>query len=242
MTDAFLDYSSADLAEQLHTIFINSNLNQLQKLHLEQNEIQSFADRKIFCDLKNLTDLYLGNNNLRELNFDIECLQHLRYIDLEANEIERLTTRDFSAFDSFSRNNRTLTIDIHKNPFVCDCVANTLYSWLRKTKVAVRNNGSLQCHYLRSPNDTIFLNDFHESDCKSKSNSYIGTSSEAIENTFEHKFMHYFFLTTSSILVVALIYLSIKYSLVYCRHAVTPASKVHYIVIRNPDENREVHV
>lgn len=238
LTDAFLDYTSADLAEQLHTIFTNSNLNQLEKLHLEQNEIRSFADRKVFCDLRNLTDLYIGDNELKELNFDIECLPNLRFIDLQANKIERFTEKDFISFDSFSRNNRTLGIDIHNNPLVCDCVVNNLYFWLRKTKVAVRNNGTIQCHCLHDVNHTIFLNDYHERDC----NKSLGLAAGISNDTFEHKFVHYFFLITSSILVLSLIYLSIKYSLVYCRHAVTPASKVHYIVIQNPEENREVHV
>jgi len=238
LTDAFLDYQSADLAEQLHTIFTHSNLDKLQKLHLEQNEIQNFADRKVFCDLGNLTDLYLGNNELSELNFEIKCLPHLRFIDLEANKIERFTKENLDSFDSFPKNNRTLNIDIHKNPFTCDCVTNNLFFWLKRTRVTVRNNSTIKCHYLRNANVTVFLNEYHESDCQTISNPYVGILNES----FEHEFLHHFFVITSSILVIALIYLSVKYSLVYCRHVVTPASKVHYIVITNPDENREVYV
>ena len=39
LTDAFADNSPEDLASDLHDIFFNSDLNQLRKLHLEQNEI-----------------------------------------------------------------------------------------------------------------------------------------------------------------------------------------------------------
>lgn len=237
LTDAFLDNQSADLAEQLHTIFTNSNLNQLRKLHLEQNEIQNFADKKVFCDLKNLTDLYLANNELEGLNFEIECLPQLRFINLEVNKIERFTKKDLDTFDSFPKNNRTLSIDIRDNPFLCDCVTNNLYPWLRKTKVIVRSNKTIKCHSTNT-NKTVLLSDYHESDCSSISNLYVGISNDS----FEHEFIHYFYVTTSSILVIALIYLCVKYSLVYCRHVVTPASKVHYIVIRNPDEGREVRV
>lgn len=62
LTDAFADNTPAeDLASDLHDIFVNSDLQELQKLHLEQNEISQFKDPSVFCDLPSLQDLHLGN-------------------------------------------------------------------------------------------------------------------------------------------------------------------------------------
>lgn len=60
LTNAFADNSDATLADDLHEIFVNSNLTKLYKLHLEQNEIKSFRDDRVFCALPNLHDLHLG--------------------------------------------------------------------------------------------------------------------------------------------------------------------------------------
>lgn len=60
LTDAFADNTPEDLAADLHDIFVNSELQELRKLHLEQNEISQFKDPKVFCDLPNLQDLHLG--------------------------------------------------------------------------------------------------------------------------------------------------------------------------------------
>lgn len=60
LTNAFADNTDATLADDLHDIFVNSNLTKLYKLHLEQNEIKNFKDDRVFCDLPNLHDIYLG--------------------------------------------------------------------------------------------------------------------------------------------------------------------------------------
>lgn len=74
MTNAFSDNSS-ELSEDLHDIFVNSNLTKLIKLHLEQNEISKFKDKRVFCDLPALRDLHLGDNKLSQINFNILCLR-----------------------------------------------------------------------------------------------------------------------------------------------------------------------
>lgn len=61
LTDAFADNTPEDLAAGLHDIFMNSDLKKLRKLHLEQNEIISFKDPRVFCDLTSLLDLHLGS-------------------------------------------------------------------------------------------------------------------------------------------------------------------------------------
>lgn len=237
LTDAFQDYLSDDLARELHSIFVGSNLKNLEKLHLEQNEISGIADTNVFCDLENLMDLHLGYNKLKNLSFNITCLPRLRFIDLEENAIERFTPSELSVFDSFPATNRSLSIDLCKNPFICDCVTNKLYSWLKKTRVNVRKNDTIQCHYMKNSYYTIFLKYYNATECEVTVSPYHG-----ISVTDMHILMHYFYISVSSVLVLILIYLSLKYSFVHCRHSVVPPGKVHYVVIRNSDDRGEVHV
>lgn len=146
LTDAFADNTPDDLAADLHDIFVNSNLTQLNKLHLEQNEITGFSDPRVFCDLPKLMDLHLGDNLLRRVDFNITCLRHLRFLDLERNRISGFSTKDLDILDSFPAQNRSFVIDLRGNHFLCDCNIANLYAWLQRTQVEVRNKEMLRCH------------------------------------------------------------------------------------------------
>ncbi|XP_050306117.1 trophoblast glycoprotein [Anthonomus grandis grandis] len=148
LTNAFADNTDAELADDLHDIFVNSNLTKLYKLHLEQNEIKNWRDDRVFCDLPNLHDLYLGDNNIPSLNFNILCLKKLRFLDLEHNNITKFSERDLDTFDQLANDKSrtdTFTLEIGSNPLKCDSASTNLYNWLQKTNVRVRNKDVLQC-------------------------------------------------------------------------------------------------
>ncbi|CAG9859560.1 unnamed protein product [Phyllotreta striolata] len=148
LTNAFTDNAGAALADDLHDIFVNSNLTKLYKLHLEWNEIRNFKDQRVFCDLPNLHDIYLGDNYIPSLNFNVTCLPKLRYLDLESNNITKFTQSDLDRLDVLAYPNRkdNLTLNIGSNPFRCDTAIKNLYNWLHKTNVMVKNRDTLQCH------------------------------------------------------------------------------------------------
>ncbi|XP_037731914.1 trophoblast glycoprotein [Drosophila subpulchrella] len=148
LTDAFEDNSSPQLSEDLHDIFVNSQLVKLQKLHLEQNEITHFKDRNVFCDLPSLRDLHLGDNGLSDLNFEVRCLNNLRFLDLERNKFTFVKPTDLRVLNELEeRPNRTanLIVDFNLNPFVCDCRIAPFRTWIPSTQVTVRNKDSLTC-------------------------------------------------------------------------------------------------
>ncbi|KAH8350219.1 hypothetical protein KR067_006850 [Drosophila pandora] len=150
LTDAFEDNSSPQLSEDLHDIFVNSQLVKLQKLHLEQNEITHFKDRNVFCDLPSLRDLHLGDNQLRDLNFEVRCLNNLRFLDLERNKFGFVKPSDLRVLNELEeRPNRTanLIVDFNLNPFVCDCSIAPFRTWIPSTRVTVRNKDSLMCFH-----------------------------------------------------------------------------------------------
>ncbi|XP_076759526.1 trophoblast glycoprotein-like [Xylocopa sonorina] len=146
LTDAFEDGPRKNLAAALHDIFVNSSLTQLMKLHLEQNEITEFQNPNVFCDLPNLLDLYLGDNALTDLHFNISCLHKLRFLDLQRNKFTKILKRDFHAMDTLIKHNQSIAVDFTRNPLECSCKLNPFIKWMNKTKVFVRNKGSLQCY------------------------------------------------------------------------------------------------
>lgn len=91
----------------------------------------------MFCALPALTDLYLGDNQLQEINFSLKCLKQLRYLDLEYNKIKRLTDRTLEKFDEVFAHSSDKTINLKGNPFRCDCELRNLFNWLKTTKTSL---------------------------------------------------------------------------------------------------------
>lgn len=172
LTNAFEDNTDAKLADDLHDIFVNSNLTKLFKLHLEQNEIKNFTDKNVFCDLPSLKQLYLGDNYLPGLNFNISCLKNLEFLDLEANNISKLTQAELAEFDKLTRN-KSFILDINRNKFKCDSSITKLYVWMHETNVTLHNRDHLQCRRNKNGEEIIFsLKDLVELR-KSKFNSAV---------------------------------------------------------------------
>lgn len=115
------------------------------KLHLEQNEISEFHDSNVFCDLPNLLDLYLGDNALTALHFNISCLHKMRFLDLQRNKFTRVLERDLHAMDAIAKRNQSMAVDLTGNPLECSCKLNPFIKWMKKTNVFVRNNSTLRC-------------------------------------------------------------------------------------------------
>lgn len=149
LTNAFADNTSMALSEDLHDVFMNSNLTKLMKLHLEQNEIKKFKDKRVFCDLPSLKDLHLGDNLLEELNFNVVCLKNLRFLDLERNKFTQMKLKDLNMLDVVAKSperSTELIIDLTYNQLSCDCTVNNLQDWLKKTNVKIRNLDNLFCY------------------------------------------------------------------------------------------------
>jgi len=132
----------------LKDVFISSELKKLKKLHLEQNEIWEIKDDDMFCELPELLDLHLGDNQLSDINFSLSCLKKLRYLDLEFNKIRNLRKDTLDKLDTVfgNKSNSISQIDLHGNPFTCDCNMNPLYDWLKVTKARLVNKQEMRCY------------------------------------------------------------------------------------------------
>jgi len=148
LTNAFTEQiDSKWYLSSLKDIFINSELRNLQKLHLEQNEIWEIKDADMFCELENLLDLHLGDNQLSDINFSLSCLKKLRYLDLEYNKIRNLARSTLDKIDAvFSNRSSTSQLALHGNPYTCDCHMEPFYQWLSTTTARLVNKDEMRCY------------------------------------------------------------------------------------------------
>lgn len=205
LTNAFSDNTSNELSEDLHDIFMNSNLTKLTKLHLEQNEIRKFKDKRVFCDLPSLKDLHLGDNLLEELNFNVICLSHLRFLDLERNKFTQMKLKDLNVLDILSKSQERdteLIIDLTYNQLACDCTINNVQDWLKKTKVKIRNLDNLFCYKQGRPYQPLLSVKFNK--CRVQSRSSTTTKGHTITLVF----LFVVFCTVLLSLVTVLVYIN----------------------------------
>lgn len=233
LTNAFADYSSPKLSQDLHDIFVNSNLTKLQKLHLEQNEISHFKDRKLFCDLPSLRDLHLGDNLLSDINFEVKCLKHLRFLDFTRNHFEYMRAKDLQLLNDIEQQpNRTtnLIVDFGLNPFICDCRIDPFHSWMHTTPVIIRNKEKLSCFRNQENAEYIMLAEYGK--CIDKFSSSVDKHSNAA-------FLVFLLVVLSITLVgllLALAYVSRGKVKIWINPMVTTISKkVHYSTIKDED-------
>lgn len=113
LTNAFDEgVDSKEYLVGLEQIFVGSNLTKLAKLHLEQNEIWAFKNPDIFCNLPNLMDIQLGDNNLTDVNFNFYCLPKLRFVDLRNNKIYNLPNHTLFKFDDLPNRGAGVKLDL----------------------------------------------------------------------------------------------------------------------------------
>ena len=141
LTNAFTEQvDSKWYLTDLKNIFLSSELKKLQKLHLEQNEIWEIKDKDMFCDLPALLDIHLGDNQLTDISFSLDCLERLRYVDLSYNKFRNIKQSTLNLIDKvFAGTDKK--IDLHGNPFHCDCEMNELYDWLKLKGKLVETEG-----------------------------------------------------------------------------------------------------
>lgn len=240
LTNAFSDNTSAQLSEDLHDIFMNSNLTKLTKLHLEQNEIRSFNDKRVFCDLPSLRDLHLGDNLLDEINFNVLCLNHLRFLDLERNRFTQMKLKDLNVLDKLSNTpgrETELIIDLTYNPLACDCTVNNIQDWLKKTQVKIRNLDNLYCYKQGKRQQLLLAIKFDKCRVQSKA------TSTKMSHTVAIVFLLVVFLTLFMTVILALLYMNRNRIKKIVNPVMTNVSrKVHYTSIKDEPDAPEEYV
>lgn len=103
---------------KIRWIFLNDN--QLEKL-----------DDGLFNNLPFLQKVFLNNNRIVQIGLktfvNVPKLNHLR---LDGNKLEHLKTDNLAALTSLS------TLDVHDNPWRCDCYLQPFRNWVMSKKLA----------------------------------------------------------------------------------------------------------
>ena len=81
----------------------------------------------MFCGLPGLKDLYLGDNQLKSIDFDFGCIKQLRFLDLQYNKIKRLDGHTMQQIDNKFGGQKRMQINLIQNPWVCDCKSIPFY-------------------------------------------------------------------------------------------------------------------
>lgn len=235
LTDAFADEGVLNITTDLYEVFINSNLTRLAKLHLEQNKMSVITEPRVFCPLPRLLDIHLSNNQLTGIDFNINCMPNLRFIDLEGNRIRGLSDEKLSALDTVQSGNKSLVIDLSNNPFSCGCNIENLYSWLHTTRVTVRNSESIRCiqDLSKNPLDPYAA---YRNDCPSPVRTTLVDG-----NHGGHKLVMLFVFCAVLAFMSAVLYVS-RFGLKRLRPEFNTSSrKIHYTTIGKCEE-QEIHV
>jgi len=149
LTNAFTENTNSSYyLLSLEDIFYMSDLSLVVKLHLEQNEIYTIGkNASIFCELKALQQLYLGDNKLSDLDFRLDCMPDLTYVDLQRNMIKRLSEDAMHRIDQKVKYSpEPVTVEFKQNPFACDCLSKGFINWLQSTSVTVRDLKIYRCN------------------------------------------------------------------------------------------------
>jgi len=146
LTNAFTELiDSKWYLDDLKDIFLASNMSKLYKLHLEQNEIWSITN-DTFCGLPGLSDLYLGDNQLTNLDFNFECIKKLRFLDVQRNKIKRLDHATLDRIDSMFGDSPAKKINLNYNPWVCDCNLVNFVDWIKTTSTRLYRENDMRCY------------------------------------------------------------------------------------------------
>ena len=107
---------------------------------------------RIFCSdvVPALTDLYLANNQLYDLNFHFECIEHLRFLDVSYNKIKRLNSATMSRINEVFKTPQNSSDKISKisligNPYVCDCNLRPMFDWLQNSQANLYRREEMRC-------------------------------------------------------------------------------------------------
>ena len=114
--------------EDLFTTFKN-----LRTVDLSENGLTRIP-KNMFVENKNLRVINLFGNKLESISFVVDGLDKLQTLDLRRNRISLLSGADFVRVSYFVQtrftNYSNFNIDVHENPFVCNCESSQFIRWL----------------------------------------------------------------------------------------------------------------
>ncbi|CAH1797580.1 unnamed protein product, partial [Owenia fusiformis] len=129
------------------TLEMFSNCNRLQHVDLSYNKM-SRMPFLMFQKSRELKTVYLGGNNLEELNIDLESARKLEKLDISDNELQELPQNIRRIVDCLNCNSSTIVhIYMKNNPLICGCHSFDFVSWMQDHNKNIAEWENLECLY-----------------------------------------------------------------------------------------------
>ncbi|XP_052095223.1 toll-like receptor 4 [Mytilus californianus] len=129
--------------DTLFKIF-SSQVN-LQYLDLSHNEIKELP-KFIFSNLGSLEQLILKDNVLTALDFHLQGLYKIKFIDFQTNSIFEFSDIQRNMLSKLFRTNN-LTINLENNKIKCDCQNPNLLKWFNENYIHFVNFHNYKCKF-----------------------------------------------------------------------------------------------
>ncbi|KAI8511703.1 Slit 2 protein [Branchiostoma belcheri] len=115
-----------------------ANLPNLEILNLASNNI-SYIDNDTFENSTRLKYIFLSKNSLIIVPTGLERLDNLQILTLDDNNIRTANAAFFHGLGSILR------IDLHNNPWSCDCRLRGLKQWMSETQAEISLRENVTC-------------------------------------------------------------------------------------------------
>nr|UTM63725.1 Toll-like receptor [Ruditapes philippinarum] len=125
------------------TIF--SKLSKLEILHMSSNKIQ-FMPTIIFKGLELLQELYLDSNQINVVNWNMDHMTELKFIDLSDNQIVNIDGNVRHQWNNLA-SQHALSINLANNSFICNCMYIDQINWFSDTNVCFINHRGYKCKF-----------------------------------------------------------------------------------------------
>ncbi|XP_078678190.1 trophoblast glycoprotein-like, partial [Branchiostoma floridae x Branchiostoma belcheri] len=133
-----------------------ANLPNLEILNLASNNI-SYVDNDAFENSTKLRYIFLNKNSLTDVPTSLERLDNLQILTLDENNVRTVSAAFFSSLGSIAR------IDLHNNPWSCDCRLRGLKNWMSETSAEISLRDNITCaspeHLIGRAIDDVHVDD-----------------------------------------------------------------------------------
>ncbi len=116
----------------------------LQVLDLSVCGIRNIP-RMALAKLVQLREIDVSGNELKTFDLDLGRLDHLERLNLSSNFISYLPQSVTDNLDRLTANGTVITLDLSKNPLMCQCPTLDFIQWIKTTKVIFARKELLTC-------------------------------------------------------------------------------------------------
>ncbi|XP_060589565.1 toll-like receptor 4 [Ruditapes philippinarum] len=152
------NYLGYPLLEIHKSTALFESAQKLRTLDLSNNGIGASLHSDVFANLSQLQYLYLSNNKLTNISFEISHLKELKYLDLSFNHLEEVCKKARRSLDNI----KDVTLNLQYNSMKCTCRNIKFVKWLEENKNKIKNLYDTNCTLENDTSVPLGELDFHQ--------------------------------------------------------------------------------